>query len=454
MKPPGYGEVHPRLDDDRLPVVLVVLDGLGDRPIPSLGHRTPAEAAHTPVLDQLARRGACGWHIPFGWGRAPASEVAHWAMFGFDDVPFPGRAVLEGLGAGLDIPAGTGVTFAALRTSQVLDGRAWLTGRAAGDDTDDADSLLRALVPLLGTYGVGMCPVGGGEAILLLTRHRRADVTDSDPFFEDLHPWLRVRPTHPDGTAPATAGRDAAVVADEMNTLLLEARRLLVRSPVNEERRRRGRPALDLLTTKWSGARQPLPSFTEHTGVAGGAVTGTRLYRGLATLLGMARSQVEAGHELAADMARRIDAARDLIADGAGFVHVHTKATDEAGHSKRPGAKRDVLEALDPGLAALEALADDAIVAVTGDHATPSVNGVLHTGDPTPLVVVGPTVRADRVDRFGEWAAQDGWYGPVRSKELLPLLLSHANRPMFLGHRATPRPTLALPDQPDPMPLA
>ncbi len=463
MKPAGYGETYPRLDDDRLPVVLVVLDGLGDRPIPDLGHRTPAEAAHTPVLDRLARRGASGWHLPFGWGRAPASELAHWAMFGYGDVPFPGRAVLEGLGAGVDVPVGVAATFAALRTSQVLDGRAWVTGRPASDDAVDADSLLGALNPLLDRYGARLHPVGTGEAIVLLTRHRRADVTDSDPFFEELHPWLRVQPIQADGSAhdpahdrvhPDTAG---TAVAEDMNGLLLEARRLLVNCPVNQDRRRRGKPALDLLTTKWSGARQPLPGFAEQTGVAGGAVTDSRLYRGLAALLGMARADVRAGDvtggDLAGDIARRLDAAGALMAGGARFVHVHTKVTDEAGHAKRPAAKRDALEALDPGLAALESLADAAIVAVTGDHATPSVNGVLHTGDPTPLVIAGPTVRPDRVARFGEWDAREGWYGPVRSSDLLPLLFSHANRPNFLGHRPTPRPTLALPDEPDAMPL-
>jgi 2,3-bisphosphoglycerate-independent phosphoglycerate mutase len=461
MKSPGYGEAYPRLDDDRLPVVLVVLDGLGDRAIPDLGHCTPAEAAHTPVLDRLARRGASGWHVPFGWGRAPASELAHWAMFGFGRVPFPGRAVLEGLGAGLDVPTGVAATFAALRTSVVRDGRVWVTGRAAADDAADADSLFRDLAPLMDAAAIRLHRVGGGEAVLLLTGHRRADVTDSDPFFEELHPWLRVRPIGPDADPPHPEAPDleaphleAIALATELNALLLEARRVLVGSPLNQDRRRRGQPALDLLTTKWSGVRQPLPGFAEHIGVAGGAVTDTRLYRGLADLLGMARLQIDPGDDLAADMAARLDAARDLIAGGARFVHVHTKVTDEAGHTKRPGAKRDALEALDAGLAALEAMADGAIVAVTGDHATPSVNGVLHTGDPTPLVIAGSTVRPDRVTGFGEWAARDGWYGPVRSSELLPLLFSHANRPVFLGHRATPRPTLALPDEPEAMPLA
>jgi 2,3-bisphosphoglycerate-independent phosphoglycerate mutase len=76
----------------------------------------------------------------------------------------------------------------------------------------------------------------------------------------------------------------------------------------------------------------------------------------------------------------------------------------------------------------------------------------MHTGDPTPLVVAGPGVRPDDVTTFGEAPARHGWYGVVRAAELLPLLFGHANRPVFLGHRATPRLTLALPDHPEPMP--
>ncbi|MQA17828.1 MAG: phosphoglycerate mutase, partial [Pseudonocardiaceae bacterium] len=86
---------QPRLDDDRLPVVLIILDGLGDRPIPELAGATPAEAARTPVLDAIVASGASGWHLPFGWGRAASSERANWALFGYADTPFPGRAVLE-----------------------------------------------------------------------------------------------------------------------------------------------------------------------------------------------------------------------------------------------------------------------------------------------------------------------------------------------------------------------
>ncbi|MGQ0574988.1 MAG: alkaline phosphatase family protein [Pseudonocardia sp.] len=430
------------MTDDRLPIVLVVLDGLGDRTVPELGGRTPAEAAHTPHLDALARAGASGWHLPFGWGRAPASELAHWAMFGFGDVAFPGRAVLEGLGAGLDVPCGVAVAHAALRTSRPDGDRLWITGRAGPADAADAAALLECLGPVLLRRGVAPASLGGrGEALLLAPGHPHAGVTDSDPFFEHLHPWLRPLPTGHDGV-PFAATLDAALRA---------ARAALLDAPVNAARRARGSPALDVLTTKWSGVRGPLPSFAEQVGVAGAMVTSSRLYRGIAALLAMESVHVAPVDDPARDLAARLDAAREMVAGGARFVHVHTKATDEAGHTKAPHAKRDVLEAIDRGLAGLGELAGWAVVAVTGDHATPSVDGVLHSGDPTPLVVAGPTVRPDEVVAFGEWPARRGWYGQVRADDLLPLLLGHANRPAFLGHRITARRVPALADDPEPM---
>jgi 2,3-bisphosphoglycerate-independent phosphoglycerate mutase len=444
MKARGYGESQPRLDDDRLPVVLVTLDGLGDRAIPQLGGQTPAEAAATPVLDRLTTRGACGWHLPFGWGRAPASELAHWAMFGFADVPFPGRAVLEGLGAGLTIPTDTAVTYAALRTSTVDNDELWITGRAAKNDAAHACALLAELVPDVEAAGGLLHDIGCGQAVLVFPDWPCGELTDSDPFFEDFHPWLRVKPVAP----------QANRLAEHLNQLLARTRAALRDSSINADRVRTGKPALDVLTTKWSGTRRPLPDFVTQTGVAGAAVTSTRLYRGIARLLSMAIHDLTPQANHGADICARIQAAEQLIEPGSRFVHVHTKATDEAGHTKSPTAKRDVLTALDPGLAALEILADRAVIAITGDHATPSVDGVLHTADPTPLLVVGPTVRPDPVTRFGERFAYHGWYRTLRADELLPLLFGHANRPVFLGHRPVPRHTLALPDAPDPMPLS
>src|SRR5437667_10783028 len=82
------------------PIFVVLLDGLADRAHDSLGGRTANEAADTPNLDRLAARGPCGLIYGVGPGRAPSSEIAHWAMLGYAPEEFPGRGVFEALGAG------------------------------------------------------------------------------------------------------------------------------------------------------------------------------------------------------------------------------------------------------------------------------------------------------------------------------------------------------------------
>ena len=74
------------------PILVILLDGLGDRVHAELGGRTGNEAATTPNLDRLALEGSCGVLYAVGPGRAPSSEVAHWSMLGYRPDEFPGRA--------------------------------------------------------------------------------------------------------------------------------------------------------------------------------------------------------------------------------------------------------------------------------------------------------------------------------------------------------------------------
>ena len=86
---------------EALPILLVVLDGLADRPYPELVNLTPLEAARTPVMDNLAAGGQPEFHHPLGSGRVPSPELVHWRFFGYKAYPFCGRACLEALGHGL-----------------------------------------------------------------------------------------------------------------------------------------------------------------------------------------------------------------------------------------------------------------------------------------------------------------------------------------------------------------
>jgi 2,3-bisphosphoglycerate-independent phosphoglycerate mutase len=437
--------------DDRLPVLLVILDGLGDRGCPELGGRTPCEAATTPHLDALARRGASGVLVPFGPGRSTSSEVSHWSLFGFEGIPFPGRAALEALGVGLLPPVDVPLFQVALRAGTEQGGVLRLGARARPrEDVAAAAELFAALGGrTLDGISFELLPLRTGEAVLVARGAGSHQVSDSDALFEHLHPWMRPR-AWDDAENP----REAARVAGVLERWLRDSRALLRRHPRNAERAAAGLPALDVLVSKWPSRIDPrLPSFEARTGLRGAAVSDTALYRGFARLLGLRLVDLPYDPTRPTeDMRQRIAAAADLLADH-DFVHVHVKSTDEAAHTKRPSFKREIIEAVDAGLDGLGALAERAIVAVTGDHASPSTGAVLHSGDPTPFVVAGPGVRPDGVSAFGEWTALAGHCGRLRSSDVLPLLAGFANRPFFLGHRPGPARTCALPAAPEPMPI-
>jgi 2,3-bisphosphoglycerate-independent phosphoglycerate mutase len=275
------------------------------------------------------------------------------------------------------------------------------------------------------------------------------DVSDTDALFDHLHPWMRPLPLV-ESADPA----GAALFAQTLERWLLDSRRILRAHPVNEQRRRSGLPPLDVAVTKWASWLDPaMPDFHQATGLRGAAVTDTALYRGLARVLGMSLYDLPYDPaDPAADMQRRLEAAAVLL-ESHDFVHVHVKATDEAAHTKRPAHKREVIEATDAGLALLQDLASRAVVAVTGDHASPSVGSLLHSGDPTPFVVAAPGLRPDAVTQFGERHSLAGEAGRLRADDVLPYLAGLANRPFFLGHRPGARRTLALSAAPDHMPL-
>ncbi len=88
-------------------VVLLVCDGLGDRPVKELGDLTPLEAAATPNLDALAADAVCGYMCALGRGKRPGSDTSHLAIMGYDpDQYYPGRGPVETAGIGLELQHG------------------------------------------------------------------------------------------------------------------------------------------------------------------------------------------------------------------------------------------------------------------------------------------------------------------------------------------------------------
>lgn len=444
---------------DDLPVVLVTLDGLGDRPCRTLDGRTPLQVAATPVLDALVTRGAGGMHVPFGPGWSTSSERSHWAMFGLQDLPFPGRAALEWAGVGGSPPLGVPHWHLAVRqggqirdessqaTWTAITGR--LSGRSGGQVDTGAVEISAQAGQVLDRWCASYCadgidfritPLRTGEWVLIAHGAVSHEVSDTDPLFDHIHPWMRPVPLREAARAGGERAVQAERTAHALEGFLLGAHVALRNAQID----------YDIPTTKWASRIDDPLDFSDEIGVPGAMVTSSALYRGLARLLGMREIDIPAPPgDVALGLTRRVAAAVDLLDNDSSlrFVHVHTKAPDEAGHTKDPWAKVAAIEACDSALARLLArLADtDFVLAVTGDHATPSESLLMHSGDPTPFAVAGPDVLVDRVTRFDEAGMLQGSLGHLRAVDLAPLLHSLARRPFFIGHRPGPALTPAMP---------
>jgi len=389
-----------------LPIVLVLLDGLGDRAHDVLGGRTAGEAAATPNLDALAARGSCGLLYGVGPGRAPSSEVAHWAMLGYRPDEFPGRAVFEALGRGQEVSDEDVFAYAALRPAERREDGWWLTGRPDPErDAEDAAELVARCDGIeIDGLRFSLEEVWRGEAVLRIAGGADDRVTDTDAFFRDRHPVLRPRPLVPEARRTARACEEWS----------------------REVMRRLEGERFNVITLKWFGRLRHVPTFRERHGLSGSFAAESAFLRGLGRSVGL--EPIEAKLDLGL-VAKRLEAGDD-------FVYVHDKRVDEAGHTKDPREKQRAIETLDSQLGALPA--DRAVVCVTGDHATPASPEVIHSGDPVPLLVAGPGVRADAVTSFGELDCSAGILGQLRGPDLMPVLLNAADRPLFLGSRPTP----------------
>ena len=431
-------------------ILFVVLDGLADRPYDELGGFTPLEAARTPNLDQLASLGATGLMHPVGRGRAPGSELAHFVLFGYPEDRFPGRVVFEAAGAGFDLSAEE-VAFRALFSSvEERNGELWLLNHFA----HASDEVCSALAEEIGEFEheglvVRLAFTGDRQGILTVSAadgspadvRASEHVTDCDPFFPG-RPIAAVRALADAPDAPAAERTARAVTA-----YLRHVYRSLEAHPSNRD----APPAerANFVLVKWTGRRAALPRFEALTGMRGASVSTGTLFRGIARELGLAHVELPYLDDLGEDLANRLAHARRALDDGADYVHVHTKAPDEAGHRKDPVHKRDVIASVDAGLSALlqpGALAEDTLLVVTGDHGTPACTGLIHSGDPVPFLLVSSNVRPDSVVFFGEADCTNGALGQFTGADVMPMLLNLRGTTRYLGARLDPEVGLAWPE--------
>lgn len=411
-------------------LLYVCLDGLADDPNPELDGLTPLEAARTPALDSLAARGRNGTVVTVGPGIAPESDIAVFAILGYDPTEeHPGRGVVEAIGEGIAFEDGDlayRINFATAEWPRIIDRRVGRDlsseeSRALAEEVNASLRLDGATFELRATVehrGVLVLRPDGGRL--------SSEVTNTDPAYRkegSLGVALEHFGDEVVRATPLDASPEAARSAELTNAFVEGAAAILDRSDVNARRRSAGKMAGNLILTRDGGDTVPrLERISDRFGFGWACFVEMPVERGIAKVLGMDAVDVPR-------LARPDDYATWAVRASEALEHhqalyVHLKGPDIPAHDGRAADKRDVIELIDRAFFAELLPRLDlrrTVVAVTADHATSCLRRA-HTAEPVPLLVSGAGVTPDGVDSFGERAAASGSLGALRGVEILPRL--------------------------------
>lgn len=386
-------------------MALVVLDGLGDIATTEQGELTPLEAAKTPNLDALVRRGcAQGRMIPVAPGITPGSGPGHLGLFGYDPIEWEvGRGVIETLGLGIELKNGD---VAARANFCTLDAKGLVTDRRAGriatEVCERLCGILSSKIKKIGTTQVLIYP-GKEHRFVVVFRGAGLEgpLTDTDPNREGL-PIATAKPVD-----PKSAGQKkvAKLIADFYAVAL----------PLLKKEA----PANGFLMR--GVAHQPdIPTFQQRYGLKAAALAVYPMYKGLSQLVGMTKIE---GPETIAQQFERYVAEYDNY----DYFFIHYKYTDKAGEDGNFAAKVKAIEDFDAALPILLARKPD-VLAITGDHSTPcALKG--HSWHPQPVLLHSSSSGSDKLHRFTETGANIGSLGIFEAKYLIRLM--QANAKMF-----------------------
>jgi 2,3-bisphosphoglycerate-independent phosphoglycerate mutase len=361
--------------------IVVLGDGMADRPLDELGGRTPLEAARKPNMDMLARSGMVGLVKTVPDGMSPGSDTANLSVLGYDPrTCYTGRSPLEAVSMGISLAPGD----VALRCNLVT---------LSGDDSFEASTLI--------DYSSGeISTEESTELIAALRPHLKSDKADIYPgisyrhclVLHDTETGSICTPPHDISGRPIRnylpGGNNGELLLDMMKL----SYRILRDHPVNRSRIARG---LNPANSCWfwgEGTAPSLPSFRDKYGLAGGIVSAVDLVKGIGICAGMKIAEVQgATGNINTNFRGKADAALEFLKGGLDFVYIHVEAPDECGHQGNASSKVKSVELIDSELLGrlLEGLDEagfDYSLLLMPDHPTP-VPLRTHTSDPIPFVI-------------------------------------------------------------------
>jgi 2,3-bisphosphoglycerate-independent phosphoglycerate mutase len=363
--------------------LVLIGDGMADRPLEALGGKTPLMAARTPNIDALAKQGEVGLARTIPKGLPKGSEIANLSIFGYDPRRYyTGRGPLEAASIGVQLGPEDVAFRLNLVTLGVIGGAVIMEDYSAGHiSTEEGKEIIQGLEKELGDSVFRFYP-GVSYRHLLVWRGKGERIETTPPHDiteQEIGAYL-----------PKGEG------AQELIKLMTATQILLNAHPINHKRHQEGMREANA-TWPWGQGRPPqMPSFAERFGLTGGVISAVDLIKGIGIYAGLeviavpgATGYLDTNYQGKAEYALQ-------TLDKSDFVYLHVEAPDEASHNGDLEAKIAAIEAFDEKVVGtiatgMESRGDHRIM-VLPDHPTP-IELRTHTDDPVPFVIYDSTAK-------------------------------------------------------------
>ena len=423
-------------------LLFVILDGLGDRPCGALKGRTPLEAASTPNLDFFARKGKCGLMYPIAKSIAPESDAAISAILSYDPLKhYCGRGPLEAYGLGIRIKEGQ----LALRCNFATLEKGTLTSRRAGRTltTKEGNELAEHLNKHLKfddpkvSFRFEHSTEHRAVLIIKASKKLSRNISNTDPGYKVEEKFgvaeRKVEPTVY-MCLPLDKSEASVYSAELVNEFIEKSYALLRNHGINKTREKKGLDPANVILTRDAGNFLPkFKTLKQKYELNFASIVGMPLEIGLTKLAGMEvlsfkypelkRRDVRA--HLFDELATEIKYSKIYLNkywNTFDAFYIHFKETDIPGHDGLPKEKRKMIEMIDKEFFSwIREQKLDALICVTADHCTPCETKA-HSADPVPLLIYSPSLKPDKVKRFGESECKEGSLGMVKGINLLAML--------------------------------
>lgn len=394
--------------------IVLLGDGMSDKKLDELGGKTPLQAAKTPNMDFMARRGRLGLAKTVPEGYPPGSDVANLSVFGYDpSTCYTGRSPLEAASIGVEL----GPEDVAFRVNLVnlhpQGGKLFMQDYSAGHITDaEGRELVAALQKELGSGEIQFFP-GVGYRHLMVWRGGEDGMTVTPPHDitgQEIADYL-----------PSGAG------AERLIYLMNASQMVFFNHPQYKKR-----AAANLLPANsvwfWGQGKAPrMESYRERYGLTGAVISAVDLIRGIGVYAGLEIVKVEgATGYVNTNYLGKAEAALKAL-ERVDYVYLHVEAPDEASHSGNLAEKIEAIENFDrlvvgPVLEGIRKLGEYRILCMP-DHPTP-VKLMTHTAAPVPFIIYGgETAENPSVAGYDEESAKAAGLHVAEGFRLMEMLL-------------------------------